>query len=178
MPASYFHGNYNRYNNAIWWSKFSATKHCFATQPSPFAVHFHQRWTRCSHNNLHHWRCLTITTARTHHPLPHCAYIHCLISINLKQALTIVSGQHFFCMKKFSSIRTPMSDTIPSDCTSAAICHTRQQNELEYWQEGSASTAIPPTCAAHVMSKHNTIGGISEQPSYVVHSPSDLHISI
>ena len=42
-----------------------------------------------------------VTTAETHHPLLHCAHIHCLVSINVQQALMNVSGCHFFCTKKF-----------------------------------------------------------------------------
>jgi len=43
---------------------------------------------------------------------------------------------------------------------------TQQQNVMEYWREGSASTAVPPTSASDVVGQHNKIGGIiSEQLS-------------
>jgi len=32
---------------------------------------------------------------------------------------------------------------------------------MEYWQESSITTAIPPTSASDVMSPHNKIGGIN-----------------
>ena len=67
---------------------------------------------------------ITVTTAEMHHPLPHCADIHCLVSIKIqKVSMTIL----FFCMEKFNSTPLPhmhsMSDAILSDCPSAAICH-------------------------------------------------------
>jgi len=31
---------------------------------------------------------------------------------------------------------------------------------MEYWQEGSTSTATPPTFTSEVMGQHNKIGGI------------------
>jgi len=37
---------------------------------------------------------------------------------------------------------------------------TQQQNVMEKWWEGSASTAIPSTSASDVVSHHNKIGGI------------------
>ena len=49
------------------------------------------------------------------------------------------------------------------------LCHTapllpsvtQQRNVTEYCQEGSASTAIPPTLTSDVMGQHNKIGGIT-----------------
>jgi len=42
MPLIYFYGNYNRYkehDSTNWWSRSSATKHCFSTQtPSQLRV--------------------------------------------------------------------------------------------------------------------------------------------
>ena len=38
---------------------------------------------------------------------------------------------------------------------------TWQQNVMGYWWEGSASTAIPPTSTADVVSQHNERGGIT-----------------
>ena len=38
---------------------------------------------------------------------------------------------------------------------------TSQQNVMEYWQEGSASTAITPTPASEIVGQHNKIGGIT-----------------
>jgi len=38
---------------------------------------------------------------------------------------------------------------------------TQQHNVVEYWWEGSTSTAIPPKSASDVMGQQNTIGGIT-----------------
>ena len=66
-------------------------------------MNFHQRWTRChTHKNPNQWRSLTVTTAETHHPLPHCAHIQRLVSINVQQVLMNVNGCHFFCTEEFS----------------------------------------------------------------------------
>ena len=44
---------------------------------------------------------------------------------------------------------------------------TQQQHVMEYWWEGSASTAIPPTSASDAVGQHNKIEGIIlEQLSY------------
>jgi len=72
---------------------------------------------------------VAVTTATTHHPLPHCAHIHCLVSIDILQVLMNVSGCLFFpawrnSMTYLFFTCTSMSDTILSDCPSAAICHT------------------------------------------------------
>jgi len=48
-----------------------------------------------------------------------------------------------------------MSDTIQSDCPSAAICGT------EYWCEGSTSAAIPPPSNSDHVGQHNKIRGIT-----------------
>ena len=58
--------------------------------------------------------------SETHHPPAHCAHIHCLASINLQQASVNVKGCIFSPLFHTCS----MSDTILSDCPSAAICHT------------------------------------------------------
>ena len=39
-----------------------------------------------------------------HHPLPRCAHIHSLVSINVQQASVNVNGCHFFCMEEFSDM--------------------------------------------------------------------------
>ena len=35
----------------------------------------------------------------------------------------------------------------------------QQQNEMEYWWEGSTSTAVQPPSASDAMGQHNKIGG-------------------
>jgi len=59
-----------------------------------------------------------------------------------------------------------MSDSILSDCPSAAICHTAT-NLTGYWQEGSTSALIAPTSTADVMGQQNKIGGITFETALV-----------
>ena len=68
-----------------------------------------------------------VATAKTHHPLPHCAYVHWLVSINIQQILINVKGCNLFILEEFSASYlyltcTSMSDAILSDCPSAASC--------------------------------------------------------
>jgi len=66
--------------------------------------------------------------AETHHAPPHCADFYWLVFINIQQVPMNVSGCIFFStwgnsMTELCSIHTSLSDTILSDCPSAAICH-------------------------------------------------------
>jgi len=141
MPHIYFHGNGNKeLNSIVWQSRFSTMKQYFSKWPPPWAMRFHcdgQEPACHACENLHQERWPTVTTAETHRALPHCAHIHCLVSINVQQVSVSVSGCHCFCMKKHAStllcfIHTSMSDTILSDCPSAAICHmTRKWKKME-----------------------------------------------
>jgi len=45
---------------------------------------------------------------------------------------------------------------------------TQQQLIMEYWWEGSVSTAILPTSASNIMGQHNKIGGITFGAAFVV----------
>ena len=45
-------------------------------------------------------------TAETHHPPPHCAHIHCLVSTNVQQMSMNVNGCNFFCTEEFNA--TPL----------------------------------------------------------------------
>jgi hypothetical protein len=46
---------------------------------------------------------ITITTAETHHRLPYCAHIHCLVSVNIQQALmNVIIEFSFFHMEEFN----------------------------------------------------------------------------
>jgi len=49
-----------------------------------------------------------------------------------------------------------MSDAILSHYPSAAICHTAT-NVMEYWWDGSASTAVPPPSASHAVGRHDKV---------------------
>ena len=107
---------------------------------------------------------IAVTTAETHLPLPHCAHIHCLVSTNVHQTLKNVSGCNFFHVEEFSSTTLLLTQFhvifIVSQHSSAAICDT-VTNVMEYWQEGSPSTAIPPTCIPDIVSQDNKIGVIT-----------------
>ena len=84
----------------------------------------------CGCNNRHQWRWPTVmvTTTEMHHPPPHCAHIHCLISIKVQRALTNASECHFSALRnsvtQLCILHTFVSDAILSVCPSAAICHT------------------------------------------------------
>lgn len=119
-----------------------------------------------AHNNLHRWRwpALAITTAETHHPLHHCAHIHCLVSINIQQTSVNVSGCHFFHhggiqWHTFASYIPPCQVLF---CQSAPLllCVIWQQDAMGCWWEGSTSIVIPPKYISDVTGQHN-IGGIT-----------------
>ena len=100
----------------------------------------------------------SVTFAGTHHPPPHCAHIHCLISRNTQQALVNVSGCNFFHIEEYNS--TPLLHKhfhfrhyfikLPH------YCYLLQSIYItEYWCEGSTSTVIPPISASDIMGQHN-----------------------
>ena len=66
MPSIYFQGNYSSYKelNTYLIEQMSSYK----IQPLQLAMHFCQ--------NLHQWRCPTVTTAELLHPPPHYAHKH------------------------------------------------------------------------------------------------------
>ena len=71
-----------------------------------------------------------------------------------------------------NSVHTFVSDTLPCQmllCQTAPLLPsvTRQQNIMEYWQEGSTPTAIPPTSTSDVMGQHNKTGGITFRATLV-----------
>src|SRR5258705_5533954 len=75
-------------------------------------------------------------------------------------------GAFFFHMEEFNDTRLLFTHfhviqyAILSDCLPAAIWRTATKL-MEYWREGSTSTAIPPTSSSDVVVQHNKIGGIS-----------------
>ena len=102
---------------------------------------------------------VAVATPEMHHPLPHCAHTHCLVSISAQQVSVNVNGGNFFCMEDFSD--TPllhthfihtMLDAILSDSLSADICH--MATECNGTLVGT-STAIPPTSASDIVGQHN-----------------------
>jgi len=64
-------------------------------------------------------------------------------------------------------ICTSMSDTILSDCRSAAICHTAiKYNGILV--EGSTFTATPPTSTSDVMGQQNKVGCVTFRATIVL----------
>lgn len=66
-----------------------------------------------------------------HHPPPHCAHIHCLVSVKLQQRLMNVSGCHFFLhggiqwdtfVSYILSCQTPLRQSARPECPSTAVC--------------------------------------------------------
>jgi len=45
---------------------------------------------------------------------------------------------------------------------------SQQQNIMEYWQEGSVSTIIPPTSTSDVMGQYNEVALLLEQASQII----------
>ena len=110
---------------------------------------------------------IAVATAETHHPLHHCAHIHCLISINVQHALMNGSGCHFFHMEGFNY--TPLFPMY--FCARLPFCQTapllppvtRQQTFPEYWQEGPRSSfydVIWLMSISDVVGQHNKTRGI------------------
>jgi len=52
---------------------------------------------------------VAVATAKTRHPPPHCANIHCLVSVNVQQASMNVIGCNFSHMEEFNY--TPLFHT-------------------------------------------------------------------
>jgi len=96
-----------------------------------------------SHKNLfqQRWPTVTVTTTETRHPPHHCAHIHCLV----QQVLNEFQWEQFFSawrnsMTHLCFICTSMSNTILSDCPSAAICNraTTRDHRITDSQNGLA----------------------------------------
>ena len=107
IPSVDFHGNYNKeHNNTISQSKFPATEHYFSNIVTTISSAFLPAMNKSLYATL-----VKICTQGCdplslspllHHPLPHCAHSHCLVSINFQQTSVDVNGYHFFHMEEFS----------------------------------------------------------------------------
>ena len=58
-------------------------------------------------------------------------------------------------------LHTFSPNTLPCQTALFLPSVTWHQNVMEYWREGSTSTAIAPTLASDVVGQHNKIGGIT-----------------
>ena len=99
-----------------------------------------------------------------HHPPPYCTLIQCLFSINMQQVLMSM-GVIFFSVRMNSVtlccfIRTSTSDIVPSDCPSAAICHTATKRSGILVGRFNLY-CLPPTSASDTVGWHNKIRGIT-----------------
>ena len=106
----------------------------------------------------------TVATSETHYPLPHCTHTHCLVSTNVPQASMNVNGCHFFphggiqwhtFASSILSCQPPFCQTAPQ-----LLSVIWQQHVMEYWWEGSTSTAIQSTSTSDIVSWDNEIGDI------------------
>ena len=127
---------------------------------SPFAVHFHQRWTGALHAALKN-----ICTSRGDHyrhglnapPMPPCANIHWLVFINFQQAsMNVTRNVYFPHGGGLTFILYPLPHQTPL-CQTAPVLPsvTQQQNVTGHWWEGSAPTATPPTATSDVVGQHH-----------------------
>jgi hypothetical protein len=66
---------------------------------------------------------VTVTTTETHHPPPHCANIHCSVSVNLQKVSMNVIGCAIFSAWRNSITHLCFIYTSMSDSPSTVICH-------------------------------------------------------
>ena len=131
MPPIYFHGNDNRHeehSNTICYSKFSAMKCYFSTLLPPLSNLCTTSWCNtCAQPSgkrlVFH---IAVTTAEMDHPPPHWAHVWSLKMFSKHQRLSVgaVSSAWRNSVTQFGFICTSVSDTILSDCPTAAICCT------------------------------------------------------
>ena len=96
------------------------------------------------------------------HPQPHCAYIHCLVSINVQQASINVNRCNLFPHGgiQFASEALPCQMSF-CQTTPLLPSTTQQLYVTEYWQERLTSIAIPPPSNSDVLGQPNKTGGIT-----------------
>ena len=68
-----------------------------------------------------------------------------------------------------------MTDSILSDCHSAASV-TQQQYGMEYWWEHFTSTIMPPTPPSDIVSQKNKIGVITFGAVFSYYLPSSSNL--
>ena len=133
-------------------------------------MNFHQPWIRSymSWSYRPAWPSkiwlvfhVAITTDKMHNPSPHCALIHCLVSINI-QWMSL--GAIFPAWRNsLSSVQSGIqfaSYALPGQmpfCQTAPLMSSvaGQQNVMGYWAKSSTSTVVPPTSASDAMGQHN-----------------------
>ena len=121
-----------------------------------------------------------VTSAEMHHTGPHCAHIHCLDSINIQQAKMNVKRCHIFPHGGIQR-HTFTSYVLPCQTPFFQIAPllpfvTQQRNVMEYWQEDSVGTVIPPTFASDVMGRHNKIGNNTSGAAFMYSFLVNIHV--
>jgi len=108
---------------------------------------------------------IAIATAETCHPPPHCANIHLFGLHKLSASIDECHWVQFFPhggiqLHTFASYALPCPMPF---CQTAPLLSSvaQQQNLMEYWWEGSTSTAISPASASDIVGQHNKIGVIN-----------------
>ena len=86
-------------------------------------------------------------------------YTHCLVSINVQARVDESQGVQLVPRGEiqFYTFATYTLLCQMPFCQAAPLLPsaTQQQNVVEYWWEGSTSTAIPPTSTSDVTGQHN-----------------------
>lgn len=107
---------------------------------------------------------VTVITAEMHDLWPQCAIIQSLVFINVQLMSMNVSGYNIFPHSGIK-LRTFASHAFSGQMLFSQIASLLpdiawQQNVMEYFWEGSTSTAIPPISACDITGQHNEEGGI------------------
>ena len=127
-----------------------------------------QRPECCAHKNLHgHLEYgLSFTSLLLllkHHTSLHCVHIHCLVSIYVQQVSMNISGCNFSHMEEFHiscmlPCQTAFCQTFP---LLPSVAWQKKKNIMEYWQEGSTSTAILSTSTSDIVGQYNKVADIT-----------------
>ena len=120
-----------------------------------------------THKHLQQSWPFLVDTAETHPP-PHCAHTHCLVSINIQEVSVNDNECHFFSIWKKSVtylyfIHISLSDTILTDCSSAAICCKVTKHKGIAVE---SSTSVSAT-TSDVKGQHNKIGDATFGAAFV-----------
>jgi len=180
MPPIYFHGNYNRYkeHNTIWQRKFSATKHCFQIYLLPLAMLFCQPWRRAC--MLQSWKTAPaevtncFTAAMTSSLLKQNSHCPTVLTSTVWSP-SIFSKHEWMSMGAiFSSwgnsvthlcfVCTSVSDTIFSDCPSAATCGMAAMCNRILARRFNFYCRIN---TLEVVDQHNQMGGITFWEAFI-----------